>query len=243
MIPLGAEKIFSIGSFPVTNTLLATLVTDAVILGGVFCVYRCLAPVPGKLQSIAEMVIDYFHSLTEQVAGERAKSIFPWFAGFFLFIVTANLLALLPGYGLFGIHEGEELVPLLRAPTSDLNTTVALAIISVVTTHILSLRYVGLKDYLKRFFSINIILLFVGMLELVSELTKLVSFSFRLFGNIYAGEVLLGAVASLAPWSKYFVPIPFLCLEIFVALVQAFVFAMLTMVFMSILTTPHEGGH
>lgn len=243
MIPLSAETLFSIGSFPVTNTVLATLVTDAVILGGVFCVYRRMAAVPGILQNIAEMVIDYFHSLTESVAGERAKSIFPWFAGFFLFIVTANLLALLPGYGLIGIHEGEELIPLLRAPTSDLNATLALAVISVVTTHYLSIHYLGLKNYLKRFFSINFILLFVGMLELISEFTKVISFSFRLFGNIYAGEVLLGTIATLYPWSKFLVPLPFLCLELVVAVLQAFIFAMLTMVFMSILTTSHEGGH
>jgi F-type H+-transporting ATPase subunit a len=101
-------------------------------------------------------------------------------------------------------------------------------------------RYLGIKSYLKRFFSLSPILLFVGLLELVSELTKLISFSFRLFGNIFAGEVVLGRVAAL---TSYVVPIPFLLLEMIVAVVQALVFAMLTMVFMSILTEPHpEGG-
>jgi len=134
--------------------------------------------------------------------------------------------------------HGTRIIPLLRPATSDFNTTLALSVISLVATHTIAIRSTGLKDYLSRFFALNPIYLFVGILELVSEVTKLFSLSFRLFGNIFAGEVVLHTIAEL---SAFLAPIPFLLLESIVALVQALVFAMLTMVFMSILSTPHHG--
>ena len=129
------------------------------------------------------------------------------------------------------------LIPLFRNATSDVNVTFALAIISVFATHVLSVRALGWKEYLGKFFSLNPIFLFVGMLEIISEFTKVVSLSFRLFGNIYAGEVVLATVNSLF---AFLFPLPFITLEIIVGLVQAMVFAILTMVFMSILMTPHH---
>lgn len=238
MVPLGAEHLFTFLGVSITNTVVATLLTDIVILSLVFTIYKTLRLYPGKLQSGVESVIEYFYSLTETVAGPRTVSIFPWFTSFFLFIVIANLLALLPGYGLFGLVGHEEghvgLIPLLRSPSSDMNMTFALAVVSVVATHALSIKYVGFKNYLKKFFSLSPILLFVGVLELISEFTKLISFTFRLFGNIFAGEVVLGKISTLA---AFFVPIPFVLLELIVAVVQALVFAMLTMAFMSILTS------
>jgi F-type H+-transporting ATPase subunit a len=136
-----------------------------------------------------------------------------------------------------GHAEETHLVPLFRNATSDANVTFALAIVSVVATHVLSVRKLGWKEYLGRYFSLNPIFLFVGILEIVSELTKMVSLSFRLFGNIYAGEVVLGTVHSLF---AFLFPLPFMALEIIVGLVQALVFAILTMVFMSIMMTPHH---
>ena len=137
-----------------------------------------------------------------------------------------------------GEHKGEtHIVPLLRNATSDANVTFALAIVSVAATHVLSVRKLGWKEYLGRYFSLNPIFLFVGLLEIISEITKMVSLSFRLFGNIYAGEVVLGTVHSLF---AFIFPLPFMALEIIVGLVQALVFAILTMVFMSIMMTPHH---
>jgi F-type H+-transporting ATPase subunit a len=241
MIPLGSETLFTLFGFRITNTITGTLVTDAVLFAVVFLVYKGIALRPGKLQNIFEIIIDYFYSVTKEIAGTRAASIFPWFASFFFFILFANFLGLIPGYGLPSIRVGEEYIPLLRVPSSDFNTTFALAVISLLATHVLSVRYLGVKNYLKHFFSLSPILLFVGFLELVSELTKLISFSFRLFGNIFAGEVVLSRASSLV--SVFLVPIPFVALEMIVAVVQALVFAMLTMIFMSILTEPHaEGG-
>ncbi len=244
MTTIEPEIIYKFLGFNITNTIIATLLTDSIILFVIYKIHKNVKSIPGKIQSIAEMIIDYFYTTTEQIAGNRTKSIFPWFMSFFLYIFFANFLGLFPGFGSIGIfehgHEGKTLIPILRASTSDFNTTLALAIISLVATHALSIKYNGIKDYLKRFFSFNPILLFVGLLELVSELTKVFSLSFRLFGNIFAGEVVLATISSLA---AYVAPIPFLLLESIVAIVQALVFSMLTMVFMSILTSPHsEGG-
>ena len=125
-------------------------------------------------------------------------------------------------------------VPFFRSINSDLNTTLALALVSLFATHYLSIRYLGLGGYLGKFFSLNPIFLFVGLLEIVSEITKLFSLSFRLFGNVFAGEVLLTTAST-----KLFaiiVPIPFYFLELLVGFVQALIFAMLTLVFMVILT-------
>lgn len=244
MEPLKSELIFSFFGFGVTNTVIATLFTDLVLVSLVFIISKNIKKVPGFLQGIAELGIDYFYNLTEQVAGHNTKKIFPWFASFFIAIFFTNLLGLLPGFGTIGFFkeaEGhKEFIPLLRAATSDFNTTFGLATVSVLATHIISIRSVGIKDYLSRYFSFNPIYLFVGALELISEFTKLFSLSFRLFGNIFAGEVVLSTISSLF---AFVAPIPFLLLEIIVALVQALVFSMLTMVFMSILATPHgEGG-
>jgi F-type H+-transporting ATPase subunit a len=233
MVPLSSEKLFSISGFSLTNAVMGTLLTDVVILLVVYLVYRSISLRPGKLQNAAEMFVEYFYAMTKDIAGPRVKDIFPWFASFFLFIVTANLLGLMPGYTLFGIREGEGIVPVFRAPSSDLNTTFALAVISVIVTNALSIKYLKTGGYLKRFFSLSPLLLFVGFLELVAEFTKLISFSFRLFGNIYAGEIVLGKVSSIM---AYVVPLPFIVLELIVAVVQALIFAALTMAFMSIFT-------
>lgn len=238
---LEPEIISHIFGFKITNTLIATLLTDLILVLIVYFINKNISTLPNKLQNIFEMIIETFYDLTKQITGDRAKSIFPWFASFFIFILFANLLGLVPGIGTFGLfEEGNKFVPLIRAATSDFNTTLALATISLIATHALSIKYIGIKDYLKRFFSLNPIFLFVGFLELIGELTKLFSLSFRLFGNVFAGEIVLSTISSMF---AFIAPIPFLLLELIVAFVQALVFAMLTMVFMGILTTPHsEGG-
>ena len=238
MTSLGAETIFKFGGFRAPNTLLATLLVDAVILLLVFAIRRRIALVPGRSLQVVEAVVDYLRTTVDQVAGGRSVTIFPWVAVFFIYIVVNNLMGLFPGFGSVGFfRSGEDgavhLVPILRAATSDLNTTLALAIVSVFATHILAIRTTGLGDYLKRFFALNPIFLFVGLLEIVQELTKFISFSFRLFGNISGGEIVLGTVARMF---AFILPVPFLALEILVGVVQAAVFALLTMAFMAILT-------
>jgi F-type H+-transporting ATPase subunit a len=138
-------------------------------------------------------------------------------------------------------HESESnFTPLLRGATSDINVTLALALISVVATHVLSIRLTGFGDYISRWISWNPINLYVGLLEFVAEFTKVISLSFRLFGNIFAGEVALHTISSMF---AFLAPLPFLLLESIVAIVQSLVFSILTLVFMAVLTTPHHAEH
>jgi F-type H+-transporting ATPase subunit a len=235
------ETIFHIGVFPITNTVLDTLFVDALIIGGVFYLSRKLTLIPNNMfQNVMEYAVETFYGLTESVAQHTAAKIFPFFMSFFLFILLINWSSLIPGFGTIGFFHKHELIPLFRGATSDLNMTLGLALISAVATHALSLKTIGIKSYLSRYFSLNRINLFVGLLEIVSEITKVVSLSFRLFGNLYAGEIVLTTMASIF---AFIVPLPFLALEVIVGLVQALVFSMLTMVFMSILATPHSESH
>jgi F-type H+-transporting ATPase subunit a len=183
------------------------------------------------------MAVVAFYEITESVAGENASKIFPYLMTFFLFILIANWTGLIPGISVIGLREGHNIIPFFRPATSDLNTTLGLALVSLFATHFMSIRTTGIKDYLGRYFSLNPLNLYIGILELIGEVTKIVSLSFRLFGNIFAGEVVLGTVATI--FAVLF-PLPFLMLEVVVGLVQALVFAMLTMAFMAVLTTPHH---
>lgn len=240
MVPLVAEPIFRIGSFPVTNSMLDTLLVDLVLIGLIVGINAGLKIIPNFFQNMIEFIIKTFYDLNESISEERTKKIFPWFMTFFIFILIANWSELIPGVSSIGLKEGHTIVPFFRGAASDLNTTLALALVSAIATHIMSIRTIGLKDYLSRFFSFNPINLFVGLLELVGEFTKIISLSFRLFGNIFAGAVVLGIISGFA---ALIAPIPFLLLEIIVGLVQALIFAMLTMVFMTILTMPHDIEH
>lgn len=245
MASLRPEIILHAGGFPVTNTFITTLVVDVVLICLILAINKNVRLVPAGIQSVFEPVISYLYDLTEQISGVKTDTIFPWFASFFFFIVFANVIGLLPGFGSIGFWEeshehGRHLMPLLRAATSDFNVTLALGTVSVVATHVISIKYNGISGYLRKFLSVNPINLFIGLLEFLLEGVKIFSLSFRLYGNIFAGEVVLATVSGLF---AYVAPIPFLLLETIVAIVQALVFAMLTMVFMSLLaTTSHEGG-
>lgn len=244
MTSFAPEILVHLGSLPITNTLLNTLLVDAVLLGAAYAITRKISVIPTKLQNVAESVIVPMYELVESIADKkRAIIIFPYFMTFFLFILVANWSGLLPGFGSIGFWEqtehGRELLPIFRNATTDLNTTFALAIVSIVATHMLGIKMTGVKDYSTRFLPLSP-MIFIGLLEIISEITKVVSLSFRLFGNIFAGEILLGTVSKIFPLSAFFVPIPFMMLEIIVGLVQALVFSMLTMAFMTILTTPHH---
>ncbi len=235
------EIIGHLGFFPITNTLLDTFFVDALLVGGTFAITKNLSLVPQKAQNAAEALLETFYDLTTSVAQNRTARIFPYFMTFFLFILLANWSGLLPGVGTIGFFHGtgkeKEFIPLLRSATSDINTTLALALISAVATHMLSIQITGIKDYISRYLSFNPLNLFIGILEIVGELTKVVSLSFRLFGNVFAGEVVLLTVSGIF---AFFFPLPFMLLEVIVGVVQALVFAMLTMAFMAILTTPHH---
>jgi F-type H+-transporting ATPase subunit a len=244
MVSFAAEPIFFVGKFPITNTLLQTFLVDGIILAGVFAIKDKLTLIPSGFQNALELVMDGFYGLTQSISPKNFGKIFPYFMGFFFFILVANWSSLLPGVGSIGFFHGEgkekELIPLLRGAGSDINVTLALALVSAVATHVMSINTLGFKEYISRFLSFNPLYLFIGLLELVSEVTKVISLSFRLFGNIYAGEVVIATISSLSKFSAFIAPLPFLALEIIVGLVQALVFSMLTMTFMAILTTSHH---
>lgn len=242
-VTLAAETIGHIGPIPVTNSILTTWLVTLVLLTFAYFATKNISKVPQGVQNVAEAMVEALQDLVASVAGNKTKVFLPIIASFFFFILFGNYLGLLPGVGSIGfyeIHEGKEtFVPFLRSINSDLNTTVALALVSVIATHYLAIKYLGLRGYIGKFLSLSPIFLFVGLLELFGEATKILSLSFRLFGNIFAGEVLL--TTATTNLFAYIVPIPFYFLEFLVGFVQALIFAMLTLVFMVILT--EKSGH
>lgn len=247
-ISIKAETLFHIGIFNFTNSYLLSLIVVGIFVSLGFWFKKYVAIIPGKLQSLLELFMDEVLKMMDAILGSRHQSerYFPIIATIFLFVMLSNWLGLLPGTGSLGLtheiyHHGEAkrvLVPLLRAPTSDLNFTIALAVIAVFTVNLLGAIAVGMRAHVGKFINLkNPIYTFVGLLELISEFVKIISFSFRLFGNVFAGEVLLIIIGFLGP---YFLPLPFLFLEVFVGFIQAFIFAMLTLVFIGISVSHHE---
>jgi len=237
-VSLAAEKVFQIGPLPITNSIITTWIVTLLLIGTARVATAKITAVPQGLQNLAESAVEAFQELVSSVAGERTKVFLPIVATFFFFILLGNYLGLLPGFGSIGFFEIENghklFVPFFRSINSDLNTTLALALVSLGITHYLAIKYLGLLGYIKKFVSLNPIFLFVGFMEIISEFTKILSLSFRLFGNIFAGEVLLTTASTKL--FAFIIPIPFYFLEILVGFVQALIFAMLTLVFMVILT-------
>lgn len=233
------EYVLSIGDFRVSNSLLTTvLVTLVLTLVAIyFYVFRTRENL--IIKSIKAIIYELL-KLIDQVTGDRKLStqVLPLIATFFIFIFTANLFALVPGFlGSFFVKSGSSVKPLLRSPNSDLNTTLALALIAVLAIQAFSLKILGLKGFVARFINFRSFAgLVTGFFEMISEGIKVLSFSFRLFGNIFAGEVLLIIIAFLVP---YIIPLPFMFLEIFVGIIQAFIFAMLTLTFIKTSTIKH----
>ncbi len=237
-IAIAAEKIGQIGPLPITNTLLMSWITMSVLIAVSYIATHKMTLVPGGFQNIVETIFEFFADLVDSTVGDakKASQFFAVVATFFFLILTSNYLGLLPGVGTIGFQNHDEFVPLLRSANSDFNTTFALAVTSLVLTHYLAIKNLGIRQYLGRFFSFSPIFLFVGLLELVSEFTKLFSLSFRLFGNIFAGETVLTTIGGLF---AFVAPVPFLGLELVVGFVQALVFAILTLAFMQLLSTSH----
>ncbi|OGY23864.1 MAG: ATP synthase F0 subunit A [Candidatus Woykebacteria bacterium RBG_13_40_7b] len=237
-ISLSAEKIIGIGTFPITNTLITTWLTMAILGTFGFLATKSIKMIPSGIQNFAEIVVEFLYNTVEDLAGStRAKRFFPIVATFFIFIISANYFGLLPGFNTIGFYEnhldGKVFIPFFRSVNSDLNVTLALALISVAVTHYYSITTLGIIDYIKRYISLNPANLFVGLLEIVAEITKVLSLSFRLFGNIFAGEALLITMSTLF---AFILPLPFMFLELIVGFVQAAIFMMLTLVFMVVLT-------
>ena len=243
VISIKSEIIFNLFGFPVTNSILTSWIVVLFLIATVYLLSRKIKSVPGKAQSIAELAIEKLLDFLETIAGDRKTAVryFPIVATIFFFVLISNWFGILPGVGSIGVwHETEkglELVPIFRSVNSDLNMTLALAFIVITITHVIGLSVIGFKHHVGKFISFKgPIAFFVGILELVSEFAKILSFSFRLFGNVFAGEVLLAIMSFLVP---YIVPTPFLALEIFVGFIQALIFATLSMMFFASATRNH----
>ena len=244
-ISIAAEALFHWGTMPVTNTLLVALAISLLLIIIAFLGTRRLREVPRGVQNVLEFVIEGLFDFINSVTHDREKSrkFFPVVATIFIFVLLSNLVEVVPGLGTIGIweeHGGRQiLVPFLRSSSADLNVTIAIALVAVASLQVMGIASIGFLKYAKKFINFHgPIDFFVGILELVSEVAKVISFSFRLFGNIFAGEALLTVVLFLLPW---FAPLPFLFLELFVGFVQALVFSMLTLVFLTMATV--EGEH
>lgn len=201
--------------------------------------------IPKGFQNAVEYIMESLLNLVDSVTQDRrqSKKFFPLVATIFIFVILSNWIELAPGLGTIGINETHNgktvLIPFIRSASADLNVTLAIALISVFATQFMGIAAIGFVRYAKKFL-VNplrkpyFVGTFVGVLEIISEIAKIISFSFRLFGNIFAGEVLLIIMLGLVP---YLVPLPFLFLELFVGFVQALVFSMLTLVFMKMAVT------
>ena len=299
-----AENISSgpnIGSFHITNTMVTTWAAIVIVLVLGFMASRRASLVPGGLQNVFEVIIEYFERVGNGLAGKRSLTYIPLVISIFLFIVIANWMGILPGFGTIGwiesteeyIHHLEEdkghpdltkvevsvfdgsgavgvlgfgsvdetitaaeweewshgpesegkqsgvLVPFLRAANTDVNTTLAIALVAMFFVHFWALRELGVLSHLGKYmnFRQGPIWFAVGLLEIISEVARIISFTFRLFGNIFAGEVLLVAMAFLIPLIGV---LPFMGLELFVGLIQAFIFSMLTLVFAAVASAAHD---
>lgn len=259
---LFSEQVFKINDFPITNSLLNTwLVVFAVVIFGLFFKSK-IKMVPRGIQNVVEAGVEMLLDIFDSVTGSREKTLkyFPFVLSFFVFILLNNWLGLLPGVGSIGQvadYHGEKLfIPFFRGGTADLNTTLALATIGVVFSHIFSVMAIGAWKYFNKFINIKALLeipkkalkepavlivnpikIFVGFIEIIGEAAKVASLSFRLFGNIFAGEVLLAAMAAIF---AFVLPIPFMFLEVIVGLIQAFIFAVLILAYITMNTAEEE---
>lgn len=246
-ISIASEKLFEIAGFPITNTLITSWVALLIIVVLAIVFSRKISNVPGRLQALGEIVLEEFMNFMSVFATSRdvVKKFLPLVATIFIFVLTCNWVGTLPGVESIGFHEIEDgheiFLPLFRTANSDINMTLALAIIVVVGTHLVGLRTLG-KGHVGKFIVNplkNPIGFFVGILELIGEVSRIISLTFRLFGNIFAGSVLMLIISFLAP---YIIPIPFLGLELFVGFIQALVFSVLAMMFFSSSVEMH-GDH
>jgi len=231
-ISIKAEPIFHVGQFPVTNSFLLTTIVFVFFLGIVALYnYQAKKTKKGNFFYFVNFTMRSVYNLFESVFEERAAFFFPLIGAFFFFILLNNWSGLLPGIGSVLYQH----TPLLRAGTTDLNTTISLALISVIYIQYLGITHLGFKDYSKKFIDFSSpVAFFVGILDIISEFSRLISFSFRLFGNIFAGEVLITVLAFLVPVLLSF---PFLLFEVFIGIIQAFVFSMLSAVLFKLAIT------
>jgi F-type H+-transporting ATPase subunit a len=261
-VELPAESVAHLSLLSITNTLLASWLTIIVLAVLFYFCTRKMKLVPGRLQCFAEFIVETLNNFVKGIAGDKnARRLLPMIATIFLFILGNAILALLPIFGTIGLNEGGTMVPLFRSANTDVNLPLALAIIAFSFIEYLGFREIGGLHYINGFFKFEVlgegfknlfkgkikpamsgifmgaINLFIGFIEVLSHFIRLVSFTFRLFGNMTAGEILLLVITFLVPFVTSTI---FYSLELFFGFIQALIFASLTLVWSVIALTPHE---
>jgi F-type H+-transporting ATPase subunit a len=263
-VALPSEVLFEVAGFPITNTLIASWLTVIVLASIFYVCTRKMKLIPGRLQNLAEMAVETLLNFVKGAAGEKhARLLFPAVATIFIYVITNAYLALLPFFGTIVVAGQEgEFVPLFRSANTDINVPLSIAVMSFIFVEFWGMKSLGAFRYLGEFFNFGqlgrgikelsrgkirpaitniafgFINLFVGLLEVFSHLIRIVSFTFRLFGNMTAGEILLLISAFLIP---FIFTIPFYGLELLIGFIQALIFAGLTLVFGIIAVAPmHE---
>lgn len=250
-IHLAAESVWHFFGVGITNTLMTVWLAMAILIVVALVVRSKMVLVPRKLQSLLELliggVLDYMTEVLE--SKDLAKKFFPLVMTIFLFILTMNWVGLLPGIDSVGLTKmveshtevgvmEEKFVPYFHPAATDLNITIAFALIAFFSIEIAGVALLGFFKYVGKFINFKSPLGFViGLIELISEIARLISFSFRLFGNIFAGKTLIVVIMFFIP---FIVPVPLLAFEVFVGFIQAFIFAILTLYFIKLaVEEPH----
>jgi F-type H+-transporting ATPase subunit a len=254
---------------PITDSMILTYIVLAVIIIVAVAATRNMKLVPTGLQNTVETVVEFLYTFGQSVDRKNVGKFFPIYATIFIFFLFSNFSGLVPGVSNIGVcapehaageahaegeakaekiwidtlpgscAEGTKLVPFLRSPSTDLNVTFAYALVAVFMVQYFGFQALGL-GYLTKFFNFKegAMGTFVGIMELISEFVRIMAFAFRLFGNLFAGKTVIVVMTFLFP---YLLPLPFYGLEVFVAVIQAVIFAVLTLVFMSLAVVAH--GH
>lgn len=245
-VSIKAEPLFHLGPITVTNSMVGTLIATVLLASLAIWASRRNSIVPGRLQMLLEFPLDFLGGIMKGLQPTRWRAILPPVVAIFLVVLFGNYVGLLPGVGTINLHvleEGHEaLVPIIRPPSADLNFTLALAIVAFVLFVSWGIRANGLGGYLKETFIANPAYMTPLMtpIHIVSELSRIISLSMRLFGNVFAGEILLAVMLAL---TFAIVPALFLGLEAIFGAVQALVFALLTLTYITLATAGHGGGH
>ncbi len=261
-LPLHAERIFE--NLPITNSMVMSWVAALLVILFAKVATRQMALIPSGIQNFAEWLVESLYNFLEGILGTHlVKRTFWFFGGVFILILCSNWIGLFPGVGTIGweaVENGHEsFTPWLRGGNADLNMTAALALVATVLWFYWAITENGVMGFLKHIFApkgefngpmkllMIAIFFMVGIIELFSILLRPVALSFRLFGNVFAGENMLDIMMKLVPEKIAFLPaLPFYFLELLVGLIQALVFMLLTAVFLQLICDhgdDHEEAH
>jgi F-type H+-transporting ATPase subunit a len=261
--------VFAIGKFVITDSIILTWIISMLIIFLVrFTLRGGVKVIPSTGQAIIESIIEGLHGIIEPIIGNRAfRMVFPYLLGIFFFILLQNVCGLLPGIGSVGINVNGEFRPFFRPANSDLNTTLALALVSFFAWGYFGIRCTGVKGVCFEIFGnkaekseissaiyggLGVLFLAVGLVECISILCRIVSLSFRLFGNTFGGENLLHNMYGfpsvlknipIVNYIAYLIPLPFYFLEFLVAIIQSFVFTLLASVYIGLVCNQEDHAH